>query len=88
MHAIKQTCHFTNEVEKLMSEYIVEDTLPLSTADSPSFRKLIDGVHLTQVSGRKTLTLHLDKVFGRGVPISKFFHFPISDIHCLKRSQY
>ena len=46
-----------------MSEYIVEDMLPLSTADSPAFRKLIGGVYSTQVPGRKALTLHLDKVF-------------------------
>ena len=46
-----------------MSEYIVEDMLPLSTADSPAFRKLIGGVYSTQIPGRKALTLHLDKVF-------------------------
>ena len=46
-----------------MSKYIVEDMLPLSTADSPAFRKLIGGIHLTQVLGRKVLTLYLDKVF-------------------------
>ena len=46
-----------------MSKYIVEDMLPLSTAHSPAFRKLIGGVHLTQVLGRKVLTLYLDKVF-------------------------
>ena len=51
------------KLRSLMSEYIVEDMLPLSTADSPAFRKLIGGVYSTQVPGRKALTLHLDKVF-------------------------
>ena len=51
------------KLRSLISEYIVEDMLPLSTADSPVFRKLIGGVYLTQVQGRKALTLHLDKVF-------------------------
>ena len=51
------------KLRSLMSEYIVEDMLPLSTADSPAFRKLIGGVYSTQVPGRKALTLHLDEVF-------------------------
>ena len=46
-----------------MAEYIVEDMLPQSTVDSPAFRKLIGGVHSSQIPGRKALTLHLDKVF-------------------------
>ena len=46
-----------------MSEYIVEDMMPLSTADSPTFRKPIGGVYSTLVPGRKALTLHLDEVF-------------------------
>ena len=51
------------KLRSLTSEYIVEDMLPLSTADSPVFRKLIGGVYSTQVPGRKAVTLHLDKVF-------------------------
>ena len=51
------------KLRSLMLEYIVEDMLPLSTTDSPAFRKLIGGVYSTQVPGRKALTLHLDKVF-------------------------
>ena len=47
----------------LISEYIVEDMLPLSTADSQTFKKLIGGVHAIQVPGQKALTVHLDKVF-------------------------
>ena len=56
------------KLKSLMSEYIVEDMLPLSTADSPAFRKLIGGVYSTQVPGRKALTLHLDKVFASMEP--------------------
>lgn len=37
--------------------------LPLSTVDSLALRKLIGGVCLTQVPGRKAITLHLDKAF-------------------------
>lgn len=45
----------------LISEYIVEDMLPLSTADLPAFKKMIGGVHAIQVLGQKVLTVHLDK---------------------------
>ena len=49
--------------QRLLSEYVVEDMLPPSTADSPAFKKLICGVLAIQVPGRKALTVHLDKVF-------------------------
>ena len=49
--------------QRLLSEYVVEDMLPPSTADSPAFEKLICGVLAIQVPGRKALTVHLDKVF-------------------------
>ena len=68
--ATKRQCTFSTKpaispvkLRSLMSEYIVEDMLPLSTVDSPAFRKLIGGVYSTQIPGRKALTLHLDKVF-------------------------
>jgi len=51
------------KLRSLMLEYVVEDMLPLSTIDSPVFRKLIGGVYSTLVPGSKALTLHLDKVF-------------------------
>lgn len=51
------------KLRSLMSEYIVEDMLPLSTVDSPAFRKLFEGVCSIQVPGRKALTSHLDNVF-------------------------
>ena len=47
----------------LLSEYVMEDMLPLSTADSSAFKKLIGGVHAIQVPGQKAFTVHLDKVF-------------------------
>ena len=47
----------------LISEYIIEDMLPLSTVKSQPFRRLISGLSSTQVPDRKTLTLHLDKAF-------------------------
>jgi len=47
----------------LISEYVVEDMLPMSTEYSPAFKKLIGGVHTIQVLGQKVLTVHFDKVF-------------------------
>ena len=61
--------HFSNSavspvrLRALISEYIIEDMLPLSTVESEAFRRLIGGLLSTQVPDRKTLTLHLDKVF-------------------------
>ena len=37
--------------------------LPLSTVESKPFKRLIGDFSSTQVPGRKTLTLHLDKAF-------------------------
>lgn len=65
----KRQCTFSSKsmsatkLLSLLSEYVVEDMLPLSTADSPAFKKLIGGVLAIQVPGRKALTVHLDKVF-------------------------
>ena len=45
---------------------IIEDILPLSTVESPAFRKLVSGISsLAQVSlpDRKSLTAHLDKAY-------------------------
>ena len=47
----------------LISEYIIEDMLPLSTVESQAFRRLIGGISSAQVPDRKSITLHLDKVF-------------------------
>ena len=56
------------KLRSLMSEYIVEDMLPLSTVDSPAFRKLFEGVYSMQIPGRKALTTHLDNVFASMEP--------------------
>jgi len=52
-------------VKGLISEYVVEDMLPLSTVESPAFRKLICGLSSAEVSlpDRKSFTTHLDKAF-------------------------
>ena len=47
----------------LISEYIIEDMLPLSTVESQAFRRLIGGISSAQVPDRKSLAVHLDKVF-------------------------
>ena len=65
----KRQCTFSSKsmsatkLLSLLSEYVVEDMLPLSTAGSPAFKKLIGGVLAIQVPGRKALTVHLDKLF-------------------------
>ena len=48
---------------RLISEYVVEDVLPISTVESPAFRKLIGGISSAQVPDRKALTQHLDKTY-------------------------
>jgi len=50
-------------VRRLISEYVVEDVLPLSTVESPAFRKLISGISSAQVPDRKSFTQHLDKAY-------------------------
>ena len=53
------------KARSLVSEYVIEDMLPLSTVESPAFRKLVSGISLAQVSlpDRKSFTAHLDKAF-------------------------
>jgi len=53
------------KTRSLISEYVVEDMLPLSTVKSPAFRKLVSGISSAQVSlpDRKSFTVHLDKAF-------------------------
>ena len=57
-HTCKQ-----NFIDKLISEYVIEDVLPLSTVESPDFRKLMGGISSAQVPDRKSFTLRLDKAF-------------------------
>ena len=47
----------------LLSEYIIEDMQPLSTMESPAFRKLISNICTTHIPDRKSFTEHLDKVY-------------------------
>jgi len=56
-----QTAH------RLISEYLVEDALSLSTPESPVFRKLIGGISAAQIPDRKSLTQHLYKAYGEMV---------------------
>ena len=50
------------KVKGLLSEYAIEDRLPLSTVESPAFRKLITSLSSSEVSlpDRKSFTAHLD----------------------------
>ena len=50
-------------VRHLVSEYVVEDVLPLSTVESPAFRKLIGGIFSAQLQDRKTLIQRSDKAY-------------------------
>lgn len=38
------TCASTKAIDELVLDYIVEDLRPLSTVDSPAFRKLLNGL--------------------------------------------
>ena len=53
------------KARSLISEYVIEDILPLSTIESPAFRKLVSSISSAQVSlpDRKSFTAHLDKAF-------------------------
>ena len=51
------------KMRSLLSEYIIEDMQPLSTVESPAFRKVIINICATQIPDRKSFTLHLDKVY-------------------------
>ena len=66
----KRQCTFLSKstvsptrLRTLISEYIIEDMLPLSTVESQAFRRLISGITYAQVPDRKSITLHLDKAF-------------------------
>ena len=65
----KKQCTLSNNnipltrLRNLLSQYVIEDMQPLSTVESPAFRKLIGGLCCTQVPDRKSFTLYLDKVY-------------------------
>ena len=48
---------------KAFFEYIIEDMQPLSTVDSPAFRKLIGSICPYQLPDRKSFTQHLEKLY-------------------------
>lgn len=51
------------KMRSLLSEYIIEDMQPLSTVESPAFRRLINNICAIQIPDRKSFTLHLDGVY-------------------------
>lgn len=53
------------EINKLVAGYIVEDMLPLSTIESPRFRKILDKIPSTRTptSDRKTFSKYLDQCY-------------------------
>ena len=53
----------STRLRNLLSEYVIEDVLPLSTVESAAFRKLIGGICSTQVPDRKSFTAHMDKLY-------------------------
>ena len=50
-------------LRQFLSDYVIEDMLPLSTVESPAFRKLIGGLCSTQMPDRKSFTLYLDTLY-------------------------
>ena len=53
----------STRLRNLLSEYVIEDMLPLSTVESAAFRKLIGAICSTQVPDRKSFTAHMDKLY-------------------------
>lgn len=44
-------------------EYVIEDMQPLTTVESPAFRKLIGSICSHQLTDQKSFTQHLDNLF-------------------------
>ena len=63
----------STRLRNLLSEYVIEDMLPLSTVESAAFRKLIGGICSTQVPDRKSFTAHMDKLYDAMVTRLKRF---------------
>jgi len=51
------------KMQSLLSEHVIEDMQPLSTVETPAFRKLISNICTTHIPDRKSFTGHLDKVY-------------------------
>ena len=52
-----------NKLRSLLAGYVIEDMQPLSTVESPAFRKLIGSICPTQLPDRKSFTVYLDTVY-------------------------
>lgn len=52
-----------NKLRSLLAEYVIEDMRPLSTVESPAFRKLLGSICPTQLPDRKSFTVYLDTVY-------------------------
>ena len=52
-----------NKLQSLLAEYVIEDMRPLSTVESPAFRKLLGSICPTQLPDRKSFTVYLDTVY-------------------------
>ena len=46
-----------------LAEYVIEDMQPLTTVESPAFRKLMASVCPYQLPDRKSFTQYLDKLY-------------------------
>ena len=46
-----------------LAEYVIEDMQPLTTVESPAFRKLIGSICPYQLPDRKSFTQHLEKIY-------------------------
>ena len=53
----------STRLQNLLSEYVIEDMLPLSTVESAAFQKLIGGICSIQIPDRKSFTPHMDKLY-------------------------
>ena len=53
------------QIDRLVAGFIVEDMLPLSTVESPRFRKIVDEIPATRkpTSDRKTFSHNLIKCY-------------------------
>ena len=63
--SLKSREHWIEELyhhRKVVTEYIIKGMLPLSTVESPAFKRLIDQISLrpVQLPNWKTLSLHLE----------------------------
>ena len=55
----------SKEIGTLVMDYVIEDMLPLTTVESPAFRKLVNelSAHYVQLPDRKTLFLCMEQAY-------------------------